>query len=105
MQTLCENTADQVGISLAFDALALTYQPSGNRTFVPDRDAEQFYLIFGQMWCSVYDQEAMCDRADDVHSLAHLRVRRTVAHQARFSEIHECLVGQAMHRVERCVFF
>jgi putative endopeptidase len=106
MQTLCENTADQVGISLALDALALTYQTSGNQTnMVPDRDAEQFYLIFGQMWCSVYDQEAMCDRADDVHSLAHLRVRRTVAHQARFSEIHGCLIGQAMHRVERCAFF
>lgn len=106
-QTLCENTADQVGLTLALDALGLTYPPRQGLPMgkVPDEDLRRFFLAFGQMWCSTYDQEAMCERADDVHSLAHLRVGRTLAHQAEFSRVHGCLIGEPMHRLERCEIF
>lgn len=106
-QTLCENTADQVGLTLTLDALGLTYQPRQGLPMgkVPDEDLRRFFLAFGQMWCSTYDQQAMCERADDVHSLAHLRVGRTLAHQAEFSRVHGCLIGEPMHRLERCEIF
>lgn len=105
--TLCENTADQVGLTLALDALGMTYGPRQGLQMgrVPDDDLKQFFLAFSQMWCSTYDQEAMCERADDVHSLANLRVGRTLAHQAEFSRVYGCLVGEPMHRLERCEIF
>jgi predicted metalloendopeptidase len=106
-QTLCENTADQVGLTLALDALGMTYTPRPGLPLgkVPDEDLRRFFLAFGQMWCSTYDQEEMCQRADDVHSLANLRVSRTLAHQADFSRVHGCLIGEPMHRLERCEIF
>lgn len=97
-QTLCENTADAVGLGLAYDALD------------PKTVEEQraFFLSFGQMWCSSYTPEVLCARAsDDVHSTAEWRVRKTLAHSRKFAVSHGCSIGTPMHREDHkmCIIF
>ena len=97
-QTLCEDTADIVGVRLAYEALS----PSGKK------DQQDFFTAFGQMWCSSYEPDVICDRANsDVHAIAAYRVRKTLAHIPYYAEAHDCPVGSPMHRPEqtRCVIY
>lgn len=97
-QTLCEDTADIVGVRLAYEALGAKLK----------KDKQDFHVAFAQMWCASYEPAILCDTANnDVHAVASMRVRKTLAHLPYFAEDYDCPVGSPMHRTasERCAIY
>ncbi len=100
-QTLCEDTADIVGVRLTYEAL-LEQGP------LSKKDKQDFHVAFSQMWCASYEPGVLCDTANnDVHAIASMRVRKTLAHIPYFAWDYDCPVGSPMHRTatERCAIY
>ena len=106
-QTLSEDIADNNGLRLAYEALFLDNTPSmGPADLLASK--KEFFMAAAQMWCASYTPDVLCDNArDDVHAIASMRVRKTMAHNPYFAEAHKCPAGSPMHReqCERCVFY
>ena len=109
--TLGENTADNGGIRIAFQALqetiaqnpsaALTGYSNGEKDgYTPD---QRFFIAFGQVWCgNQTPQSARVLARTDPHSTGEWRVKGTVQNFDQFGKAFGCKVGQPMMPANAC---
>jgi putative endopeptidase len=99
--TLGENTADNGGLRIAYQALMATLAKEGPKAenekldgFTPQ---QQFFLSFGQIWCENRTEAVARMRAKtDPHSSGEWRVKGTVQNFDEFGKAFGCKVGQPM---------
>ena len=98
--TLGENTADNGGIRIAYQALMSTLQAQGKSTtaemdgYTP---AQRFFISFGQIWCQNQTQQSAINSAKvDPHSSGEWRVKGTVQNFEEFGKAFGCHEGQPM---------
>jgi putative endopeptidase len=109
--TLGENTADNGGIRIAFQALQEVLAkggPNAERGYVNgERDgytpAQRFFITFGQVWCqNQTEQNARVLAKTDPHSTGEWRTKGTVQNFDEFGKAFGCKVGQPMMPVNSC---
>ena len=108
--TLGENTADNGGIRIAYQALMETLAAQGNDGpgYVNgERDgytpAQRFFISFGQIWCqNATEQSARVLAKTDPHSTGEWRVKGTVENFDEFGKAFGCKVGQPMMPSNSC---
>ncbi len=98
--TLGENTADNGGIRIAYQALLETLKAQGKSTteevegYTP---AQRFFISFGQVWCQNQREQAAVNQAKtDPHSSGEWRVKGTVQNFDQFGKAFGCHPGQPM---------
>ena len=109
--TLGENTADNGGLRIAFQALqetlttapdtALAGYTSGQRDgYTP---AQRFFIGFGQVWCTNQtEQSARVLAKTDPHSSGEWRTNGSVQNFDEFGKAFGCKVGQPMMPAASC---
>ena len=109
--TLGENTADNGGLRIAFQALEETLAKDGAAAEPGYADGkrdgytpEQRYFIgFGQVWCeNVREANARVLAKTDPHSSGEWRVKGAVQNFPEFGKAFGCKVGQPMMPVNSC---
>ncbi len=109
--TLGENTADNGGIRIAFQALQEVLAkggPNAEPGYVNgERDgytpAQRFFITFGQVWCqNQTEQNARVLAKTDPHSTGEWRTKGTVQNFDEFGKAFGCKVGQPMMPVNSC---
>jgi putative endopeptidase len=109
--TLGENTADNGGIRIAFQALEEVLAKQGAAA-EPDyvdgkRDGytaqQRFFITFGQLWCqNQTEQNARVLAKTDPHSSGEWRAKGTVQNFDEFGKAFGCKAGQPMMPVNSC---
>jgi putative endopeptidase len=105
--TLGENTADNGGIHVAFQALQSVLAKEGPEAetrkidgYTPD---QRFFIAFAQVWCEnrsdQYNQMAV---KIDPHSPGRFRTNGTVQNFDQFGKAFGCHVGQPMMPADAC---
>jgi putative endopeptidase len=103
--TLGENTADNGGIRIAYQALMDTIAKEGAAAEPGYTDgkrdgytpAQRFFITFGQIWCqNEREQAARVAAKTDPHSSGEWRVKGTVQNFDEFGKAFGCKVGQPM---------
>lgn len=104
--TLGENTADNGGLRIAYQALMSTLAEENASTtqkidgYTP---AQRFFLGFGQVWCeNVTEQAARLRAKTDPHSSGRWRTNGAVQNFDEFGKAFGCKVGQPMVPVNAC---
>lgn len=108
--TLGENTADNGGIRIAFQALQETlasdpnalagYSDGKKDGYTP---AQRFFIGFGQVWCTNQtEQSARVLAKTDPHSTGEWRTNGTVQNFDEFGKAFGCKTGQPMMPVNSC---
>jgi putative endopeptidase len=109
--TLGENTADNGGIRIAFQALEEVLAKDGAAAepgyvdgkrdgYTPE---QRYFLGFAQVWCENTREAAARVRAKtDSHSSGEWRVKGTVENFPEFGKAFGCKVGQPMMPVNSC---
>jgi len=104
--TLGENTADNGGLRIAYDAFLADAKRKGidlnakQDGFAP---IQQFFLSFGQNWCGVLRPEQMRLQVQtDPHSLDEFRANGVVENMPEFGKAFGCKVGQPMMPADAC---
>jgi putative endopeptidase len=108
--TLGENTADNGGIRIAFQALQETlandpkalsgYSDGKKDGYTPE---QRFFIGFGQIWCSNQtEQNARVLAKTDPHSTGEWRTNGTVQNFDQFGKAFGCKVGQPMMPTNSC---
>ncbi len=108
--TLGENTADNGGIRIAFQALQATLAKQGITNLDGKQDdvdgytpAQRFFLAFGQVWCeNRTEQAARLAAKTDPHSAGRFRTDGTVQNFDEFGKAFGCKVGQPMMPEKSC---
>jgi putative endopeptidase len=109
--TLGENTADNGGIRIAFQALQEVLAkggPSAEPGYVNgEKDgytpAQRFFITFGQVWCqNQTEQSARVLAKTDPHSTGEWRTKGTVQNFDEFGKAFGCKVGQPMMPENSC---
>jgi putative endopeptidase len=109
--TLGENTADNGGIRIAYQALAevLAKQGAAAEPGYVDgkRDGytpqQRFFLAFGQLWCqNQTEQNARVLAKTDPHSTGEWRTKGTLQNFDEFGKAFGCKVGQPMMPTNSC---
>lgn len=108
--TLGENTADNGGIRIAYQALMETIAKQGSpgAGYVNgERDgytpAQRFFISFGQVWCqNATEQSARVLAKTDPHSSGEWRVKGTVQNFEEFGKAFGCKAGQPMVAANAC---
>ena len=109
--TLGENTADNGGIRIAFQALQEVLAkggPNAEPGYVNgEKDgytpAQRFFITFGQVWCqNQTEQNARVLAKTDPHSTGEWRTKGTVQNFEEFGKAFGCKVGQPMMPVNSC---
>jgi putative endopeptidase len=103
--TLGENSADNAGIRIAFQALHATMAEEGAKA-EPDytggkRDGytanQRFFIAFAQVWCGQQREQAAINQAKtNPHSTGEWRVKGTVQNFDEFGKAFSCKVGDPM---------
>ena len=100
--TLGENSADNAGIRIAFQALQNTLQEEGAKAepgYVDGkRDGytadQRFFISFAQVWCGTQTQQAAINQAKtNPHSTGEWRVKGTVQNFDEFGKAFGCKKG------------
>jgi putative endopeptidase len=103
--TLGENTADNGGIRIAYQALLATLAAegaAGEPGYVDGKrdgytPAQRFFISFGQIWCQNQTEQTARVRAKtDPHSSGEWRTNGTVQNFDEFGKAFGCKVGQPM---------
>ena len=103
--TLGENTADNGGIRIAYQALMDVLAKEGAAAepgYVGGKrdgytPAQRFFIGFGQVWCENQTEQSLRVRAKtDPHSSGEWRVKGTVQNFDEFGKAFGCKVGQPM---------
>jgi putative endopeptidase len=103
--TLGENTADNGGIRIAYQALLATMAKEGAAAepgYVDGKrddytPAQRFFIAFGQVWCqNQTEQSARVLAKTDPHSSGRWRTNGTVQNFDEFGKAFGCKVGQPM---------
>jgi putative endopeptidase len=104
--TLGENTADNGGLRIAYQALMSTLAEQNASTtekndgYTPE---QRFFLGFGQVWCeNVTEQAARLRAKTDPHSSGRWRTNGAVQNFDEFGKAFGCKVGQPMMPVNAC---
>jgi putative endopeptidase len=108
--TLGENTADNGGIRIAFQALQATLAKQGITDLDGKQDivdgytpAQRFFIAFGQVWCeNKTEQAARIAAKTDPHSAGRFRTDGTVQNFDEFGKAFGCKVGQPMMPEKSC---
>jgi putative endopeptidase len=114
--TLGENTADNGGIRIAFQALQETIAAdpakalagySTDKLSTAEKDgytpAQRFFIGFGQVWCTNQtEQSARVLAKTDPHSTGEWRTNGTVQNFDEFGKAFGCKVGQPMMPANSC---
>jgi putative endopeptidase len=104
--TLGENTADNGGLRIAYQALmsTLAEQNASATAKIDDyTPAQRFFLGFGQVWCeNVTEQAARLRAKTDPHSSGHWRANGAVQNFDEFGKAFGCKVGQPMVPANGC---
>jgi putative endopeptidase len=109
--TLGENTADNGGIRIAYQALeeVLAKQGAAAEPGYVDgkRDGytpqQRFFLAFGQLWCqNQTEQNARVLAKTDPHSTGEWRTKGTLQNFDEFGKAFGCKVGQPMMPTNSC---
>ena len=109
--TLGENTADNGGIRIAFQALQEVLAkggPNAEPGYVNgEKDGytptQRFFITFGQVWCeNQRDEAARLQAKTNPHSTGEWRVKGTVQNFDEFGNAFGCTVGQPMMPVNSC---
>jgi predicted metalloendopeptidase len=103
--TLGENIADLGGVKLAFKAMR-DARASAKDAADPKATQladQEFFLGFGQGWCSKYRDEAMRTLvATNPHSPPHLRVNGPLSNLPEFAQAFQCTPRAKLMRKNRC---
>ncbi|HEX4154253.1 MAG TPA: M13 family metallopeptidase [Acidobacteriaceae bacterium] len=99
--TLGENTADNGGLRIAFQALMQTLAQegaqAGDKTVDGYTPAQRFFISFGQVWCeNRTEQSARVAAKVDPHSSGRWRTNGTVQNFDAFGKAFGCHKGQPM---------
>ena len=99
--TLGENTADNGGIRIAFQALQSVLAKEGPQAEAAKLDGytpeQRFFIAFGQIWCeNRTEQVARVSAKTDPHSSGQWRVNGTVQNFDEFGKAFGCKAGQPM---------
>ena len=105
--TLGENTADNGGIRISYQALhkVLATEPEAERTRKIDgyTEDQRFFIAFAQVWCSnqtdAYERVAA---KTDPHSPGEFRTNGTVQNFEQFGKAFGCHTGQPMMPASAC---
>ena len=104
--TLGENTADNGGIRLAYQALMADL---AKRSIPVTRKADeftqsqQFFIAYGQLWCeNVRPERARVSAQTDPHSPGKFRTNGVVINLPAFSEAFGCKAGDKMYAARGC---
>ena len=104
--TLGENTADNGGIRIAYQALLETLAAQGGKADAKIDDftpAQRFFISFGQVWCqNSTDQSARVLARTDPHSPGQWRVNGVVQNFDEFGKAFSCKKGQPMMPENAC---
>lgn len=103
--TLGENTADNGGIHIAYNALekVLNEDPSKRKEIDGFTPEQRFFLGFAQVWCENTSEAELRRRADvDPHSPGKFRVIGAASNSAEFQKAYGCKAGQPMVRENAC---
>lgn len=103
--TLGENVADLGGVKLALMSLNEWQRknPSNSDPTYRYNPAQQFFLGFGQSWCSKFREEnARLRAAIDPHAPPFLRVNAPLRNLPSFAEAFQCKEGSRMTKPKRC---
>jgi putative endopeptidase len=100
--TLGENSADNGGLRIAYQALENTL--NGKKNVVDGLTPEQrFFVGFAQVWCeNVRPEEARSRAMTDPHSPGRFRVNGTLQNMPEFQKAYSCKVGQPMVSANAC---
>ena len=103
--TLGENSADNAGLRIAYQALLETLSKPGDASeplyMDGKRDgytpSQRFFLAFGQVWCeNITEQAARARAKTDPHSSGQWRTNGAVQNFDEFGKAFGCKVGQPM---------
>ncbi|HEX3875870.1 MAG TPA: M13 family metallopeptidase [Bryobacteraceae bacterium] len=100
--TLGENTADNGGLRVAYQALENTLQGKKEEMdgFTPE---QRFFLGFAQVWCeSSSPQAARAAALTDPHSPGRFRVNGTLQNMPEFQQAFSCKAPQPMVSENAC---
>lgn len=103
--TLGENTADNGGIALSYDAFLTTQGATAGKDSSGYTPAQRFFLSYAQAWCvNRTDEYAKEEAKTDPHAPGKYRVNGVVVNMSAFREAFACKVGTPMapatvHRV------
>ena len=104
--TLGENSADNGGIRIAYQALqeTLAAEHISPTSKIDDyTPAQRFFISFGQVWCENTREQAARSRAKtDPHSSGKWRTDGTVQNFDEFGKAFGCKVGQPMMPEKSC---
>ncbi|MGC2618606.1 MAG: M13 family metallopeptidase [Acidobacteriaceae bacterium] len=104
--TLGENTADNGGIHVAWQALLATLAQQGKS--IDDKidgytEAQRYFIAFGQIWCeNRTDQISRVSAKTDPHSPGRFRTNGVVQNFDEFGKAFGCHVGQPMMPENAC---
>lgn len=104
--TLGENTADNGGLRIAYQALLDTLAQEGksiNDKMNGYTEAQRYFLGFAQVWCQNETEQAARQSAlVDPHSPGRWRVNGTVQNFDEFGKAFGCKKGEPMYPVQSC---
>jgi putative endopeptidase len=105
--TLGENTADNGGIRISYQALqkVLDSEPEAQRMKKIDgyTEDQRFFIAFAQVWCSnITDAAERVAAKTDPHSPGEFRTNGTVQNFAAFGKAFGCHEGQPMMPANAC---
>lgn len=98
-RTLGEDTADLIGVLLAFRAwkkadAALPHEAKATdraRGVTPSHEEQYWFMIYSQLWCASYSHETACERIlTDPHPLPRMRVTETLRNLPVFARVFGC---------------
>ncbi len=104
--TLGENTADNGGLRIAYQALLDTLAAEGksiDEKIDGYTEEQRYFLGFAQVWCeNRTDQSARQSALIDPHSPGEWRVNGSVQNFDEFGKAFGCKKGQPMYPVNSC---
>lgn len=104
--TLGENSADNGGIRIAYQALQETMAKQGSSpTLQKDgyTPSQRFFISFAQVWCgNLTEQSTRIQAKTNPHSTGEWRVKGTVQNFDEFGKAFGCKVGQPMMPEKSC---
>jgi predicted metalloendopeptidase len=95
--TLGENTADNGGIRLGYEAFLASPAATGGKDSLGYTPAQRFFLSFAQAWCgNRTDEAAKEDAKTDAHAPGKYRVNGSLSNFLAFRQTFACKTGTPM---------
>lgn len=105
VNTQGENIADNGGIKESYRAY-VRWAQNNEEPELPGfkfSPKQMFWISAGQIWCSIYREEAMKSRVTTgVHSPPQFRVNVPMSNSEEFAADFQCATGTTMNPVQKC---